>query len=1094
MLLLLLCFVLLAPSVLAQTMSWVVPPPASVLATKQVLSGLTVSVSNASYEGEFLITSTADFRVFFRAPCVKGRATFPDFVIGNDLLVFAGNQQLTVTAETSTDLMLTTPLYIIPTIIDIGSLIFFGGGPGWTDFLLPALLAVDLLNTDNQVLPNTTLRNTYLPSNCSQLIASKSLFTLLQNPNVVAIVGPECSGPATVITPMASAFGVPLISGSAGNPVLSNKKAYPLFMRTIANGNSESSIMISFLKEFKWKQVAIITFNVFPIGDFLYSSLFDLGITVAVNIVIQSGKPDFLSELRQIQESSATIIVTNVYDNDSPDMQILTKSAKSLGMLTAPYVWVLGGSSGSHFIQSPYLTNEDKSGHLCFTEEAVMHKESHRKQVCDLYNNDTYLRERGYADHGFLDRSVPMNPSNLSGLNFIDAVYTIAHGINSMILNRQDIRGDELYAAMRKQEFEGVAGHVQFDENGDMYPLPNFATVYQHGSWVKIGKITPIVGSSNQNFTLFRNVSFTWPGGIPGDQVPLAFKSVAQCPVGYGRYLVGEVYNCIRCPQGTYNWVEGNTQICPRCPEDLECPGGEAVEVSKGKWLRNKYETNSTIPEVYHCPHPEACCPTGFCGFEGCAKGFTGPLCTDCIKENYYMFHGECKNCSRGVGTSFYIIIVMSFICTIGLLCLPFDEAPTVEILFFYFQVTLYIFEPQVNGILSNPGLSTFLAATALHVDLLVTDCPLPLGGMGKLLLRYFMPVLMLFDIVIIYFLLSFIETRLHKNGANIHMFMPYYMKNQSIKLICFRAILIVLTFVVMPLIDASLLLLQCMPFEGQSVLRGAPQIVCFSLEHSGPAAVAIIVLVLMMILFPLGITLLLVKIKRANWVTYEHGDVSQIQSLFQCLYHAYKPEFYYMMPITIIEKGLTSTMFALLAPTNVTLQLDVYIVVLIFTCATRIYWQPYNNTLEAYLNREVSLGILAMIAFRQYTDHFGVSDLLMAEIGIVIFLPLVLHMMRWTQKNYFKHKEVIQDIISKKTGSQFSGKQSKKTQGSGSHAASSRQARNSITSNVQAFAIATTKTTQSQKSLNQKDEIGALSFRALSRQPSAKGGPSALE
>ncbi|ORY49344.1 hypothetical protein BCR33DRAFT_734843 [Rhizoclosmatium globosum] len=96
--------------------------------------------------------------------------------------------------------------------------------------------------------------------------------------------------------------------------------------------------------------------------------------------------------------------------------------------------------------------------------------------------------------------------------------------------------------------------------------------------------------------------------------------------------------------------------------------------------------------------------------------------------------------------------------------------------------------------------------------------------------------------------------------------------------------------------------------------------------------------------------------------------------------------------------------------------------------CGTRIYFQPFSNHLEAYLNREIALGILAMVALRQYTDAYGVTTVTLIEIGIAIFLPPCFHLIRWTKENYHKHKDTIHEVISK--GS-WTGSRSSRDEGS---------------------------------------------------------------
>ncbi|KAI8617927.1 hypothetical protein BC830DRAFT_52225 [Chytriomyces sp. MP71] len=206
---------------------------------------------------------------------------------------------------------------------------------------------------------------------------------------------------------------------------------------------------------------------------------------------------------------------------------------------------------------------------------------------------------------------------------------------------------------------------------------------------------------------------------------------------------------------------------------------------------------------------------------------------------------------------------------------------------------------------------------------------------------------------------------------------------------------------------------LQCNTVEGKYVLFKAPSVQCFSGAHSGAAAFAIIMLILLLGVLPLTLYFILSRLHKSDNITYEHDGITNIQKLFQCLYIVFKPEFYWFMPITMIEKGVTSILFTLLIKYDEKTQVNVYILFLAFLCAMRIYWQPYYSHLEAYLNREISLGILVMIAFRQYTSQNGVSTGTIAQVGIIVFLPVVMHAIRWISANYVKH----QDIILEQTG-----------------------------------------------------------------------------
>ncbi|KAI9327796.1 hypothetical protein BDR26DRAFT_78922 [Obelidium mucronatum] len=480
---------------------------------------------------------------------------------------------------------------------------------------------------------------------------------------------------------------------------------------------------------------------------------------------------------------------------------------------------------------------------------------------------------------------------------------------------------------------------------------------------------------------------------------------VNSCGVGFGRYMSGVVYSCIACPPGSYNWLEKNTEICMPCPAGLNCPGGSTVRVTDGIWM--PATSHSIEPEHYECPFPSTCCTNGTCPAGSCSASFSGVLCTECSEPSHYLWNGECTKCSSVGGASFYLILFGAFLGAVGLVFLPYEEAPTVEILFFYFQVTYYIFEGQGNGILSIPGLSTFLAVASLNVDGIVSDCTLPISGVSKMMFRFFLPLLILFYIIAIYFGTKFLQSSGLLSGESSGRFTPYYMKGQSLSLICFRATIVVLTFVVMPLIDGSLILLQCNDILGKHVLTTAPNIECFGSTHAPAAALAIIILILFLGGVPVLIGLILRYLAKGNNITYEEEGISNIQKLFQVLYIVFKPEMYWMMPVTMLEKGVTSILF------------------------TIIYWQPYNSHLEAYLNREITLGILVMIAFRQFTDQYGVSTSTLIQIGIVMVLPVLCHIVRWIRSNLDKHQNKISGVLNTalataaSTSSKFSESQS---------------------------------------------------------------------
>ncbi|KAI8612869.1 periplasmic binding protein-like I [Chytriomyces sp. MP71] len=473
--------------------SWLEPPPSTAVSNKETIPSLKISCSDKKTSDILQLDITAVSQTI-SAQLANGFATFTPFV-----LTRPGNQNISVILNGVP--VLVAHIYVVPDTVDIGYLSYLDGDPTWSDLSLPPLILADVLNEGNQMIPNTTVKMHAYASDCSALVASKSLFQMLQAVEVVAIQGTDCSAPALVITPMTSAFGIPLISGDAGNAQLSNKNAYPMFMRTNPGGNFEALTLISLISYFKWPQIAVVTFTMFPLDDFFYSNLYQ--------------------------------------------QNIFKSSQHRLKVLACGLLHMFGHLS---FITLPANTNADLLS-----------------QIADRVNNDTYLIDRGLSTHNLLDRTHPTTGNGLIANGVaqdLDATLTIFYGLKSLISKRLDITGQTLFDEMLKQDFTGFSGRMRFDTNGDAYASATAGAMALNGTFQSIGTLRPINGSTLYTLDLSSTSSFEWPGGAPFESVPLAFKSVTACPVGFGRYLVGPVYSCIACPRGTYNWMSNNTDIC----------------------------------------------------------------------------------------------------------------------------------------------------------------------------------------------------------------------------------------------------------------------------------------------------------------------------------------------------------------------------------------------------------------------------------------------------------------------------------------------------------------------------------------------------
>ncbi|KAI9346435.1 hypothetical protein DFJ73DRAFT_837931 [Zopfochytrium polystomum] len=453
--------------------------------------------------------------------------------------------------------------------------------------------------------------------------------------------------------------------------------------------------------------------------------------------------------------------------------------------------------------------------------------------------------------------------------------------------------------------------------------------------------------------------------------VPPPPQSVESCPAGTGLYQTnGGISVCLSCEPGFFNLLDNNTDSCIICPEGGVCPGGATLNVKSGKW--RSPNATSAIPDFYDCPF-QSCCEGGNCTVDHlCEDGFAGVLCAECANPNFFLWNQKCIPC-ESPGSSLYLLIFLSFLATVGVVYLPREEVPTIELLFFYFQVIKLILGPLLGELLGKKGLLTFLEVASLNADGLVQDCPAPLKGLARVTIA----------------------------GADkkIALWLPRYMRGQSIEHILFRAGKTVFTFTLMPFIEAALALLDCRRVEKLSrVLFFVPSEVCFSGEHVGPGAFAIIILVVFLVMVPLCMSAVLWKLWKSDELDFEDdvpGDRAEVVAhLKKSLYENFKPDYFFMEPVLIWEKGLVVAIFSFFGNQSASAQSVAYIVLFAVLCLSRVYVQPFKAVVEAYLNREVCIGLLLTLEIRFAMAQKDVN--LAPLVGLVMFLPAALHMGRW--------------------------------------------------------------------------------------------------
>ena len=124
-------------------------------------------------------------------------------------------------------------------------------------------------------------------------------------------------------------------------------------------------------------------------------------------------------------------------------------------------------------------------------------------------------------------------------------------------------------------------------------------------------------------------------------QNPGIRSSCEPCPVGTFSPDVG-ADSCGRCANGQVAMEPGSKE-CRDCPSGATCKDTNSLVVNRGMW-----RSDDRPYAIYKCPSYEACNGGGSSGEALCAKGFIGPLCSQCDRDYFVSWSGNvCSKCDQ---------------------------------------------------------------------------------------------------------------------------------------------------------------------------------------------------------------------------------------------------------------------------------------------------------------------------------------------------------------------------------------------------------------------------------------------------------------
>ncbi|KAK4847088.1 hypothetical protein QYF36_025429 [Acer negundo] len=420
-----------------------------------------------------------------------------------------------------------------PSVVNIGAVFTFDSVIGRAAKAAMEA-AVSDVNADQGILNGTELRLIMKDVNCSVFMGSIEVFNLIEK-EVVAIIGPQSSSIAHMISEIANGLKVPLISYAATDPTLSAKQ-FPYFLRSTQSESSQMTAMADFIDFYGWKQVIAIYVDddygrngISALDNALENKISRL--SHKLPLPVQFDQNDITVVLKQAKSLGSRVYVVHV--NPDPRLRIFAL-AQELQMMNSNSVWLATDwlsatlDSISPMNQTSLHNLQGVVGLCQHTPESI-----HKKAFLSRWST---MQQKGLVTTGL----------NTYGLYAYDTVWAVARSIDKlrsihfsvsdklidrnesdMLLEKLKVfdEGNFLRKKLLKTNFTGLTGQVQFDHDrnivGSGYDVINIDKMkihtvgyWSHGLGFSVLPPETIKGKKNNNSELDQKLkNITWPGG-----------------------------------------------------------------------------------------------------------------------------------------------------------------------------------------------------------------------------------------------------------------------------------------------------------------------------------------------------------------------------------------------------------------------------------------------------------------------------------------------------------------------------------------------------------------------------------------------------
>ncbi|CAN0897006.1 Glutamate receptor 3.7 [Linum grandiflorum] len=423
-----------------------------------------------------------------------------------------------------------------PASVNIGAVFTFDSVIGRA--ARPAIAAaVSDVNKDSRVLNGTQLNLMMEDANCSVFYGSVVALRMIER-QVVAMIGPQSSGIAHMVSEVANGLQVPLISYAATDPTLSALQ-FPYFVRTTLSDSYQMAALADLVEFHGWKEVIVI-FTDNDHGRNGVSAMEDhlnkrtIKISLKMSLRARFDDNDVINVLNNTKLLGPRVYIVHSYQD--PELRIF-KMAQKLEMMTTNFVWLATdwlATTLDSFTRSKQLS-------MLNLVQGVVGLRQHTPKSAKMIAFMSRWKE-------MQRKGVAVSELNAYGFQAYDTVWLLAHAIDRFINEANNFTfsaraslfdtdkssfqlgqlkifngGTDLRRIILQTNFTGVSGPVVFNTDRNVlnrgYDVINVDKMSVHtvGYWGNISgfSLVPPEDRKDEIFTRedMKLKSVTWPGG-----------------------------------------------------------------------------------------------------------------------------------------------------------------------------------------------------------------------------------------------------------------------------------------------------------------------------------------------------------------------------------------------------------------------------------------------------------------------------------------------------------------------------------------------------------------------------------------------------